>query len=260
MSLRDVGWLWEGQGFNLGTPPSIYGLGQGASYFGFRNVCFMFHECDEHAMHLLNDVDQVVCDVTKWRFNCKDDGWTKLQPQCNPVAMRAEIEKLAILANRFDNITGAIFDDAYGLMTEQNFTPAQFGEVRAAMRDLAPRLKQWIITYTHELEHREYWQEMSPYVDIVNLWVWESETLDTLMTNIDGCRALMPEKPIIMGVYMHDYPNRRALPVERVKWQMEQVAELLNRGIIAGFSVIGSVLIDIDRKQADIIRDYVART
>ena len=59
MSLRDVGWLWEGQGFNLGTPPSIYGLGQGASYFGFRNVCFMFHECDEHAMHLLNNVDQV---------------------------------------------------------------------------------------------------------------------------------------------------------------------------------------------------------
>ena len=33
-SLRDVGWVWEGQGIDPQVPPSIYGLGQGARYFG----------------------------------------------------------------------------------------------------------------------------------------------------------------------------------------------------------------------------------
>ena len=32
------------------------------------------------------------------------------------------------------------------------------------------------------------------------------------------------------------------------------------RGAIAGFSVIASVLIDIDREQAEVIRDYVAQS
>ena len=258
MALRDVAWLWEGQGFNLGTPPSIYGFGQGARYFDFPNVCCMFHKNDEHVMQLLADVDQVVCDTTKWGAYCKDDGWTKLKPQCDAQTMRAEVENLSALADRFNNVTGAIFDDAYGLMTEHDFTPAQFGEVRAAMRDIAPRLKQWIITYTRELEHEDYWQAMAPHVVVVNLWVWESETLDALLANVDRCRTLLADKPIIMGVYMHDYPNRCALPVEKVRRQMEQVAELVDRGAIAGFSVIGGVLIDIDREQADTIRDSVA--
>src|SRR4030065_280954 len=47
-SFRDLGWVWEGQGIDPKVPPSIYGLGQGARYFGLSRVNYLFHPNDEH--------------------------------------------------------------------------------------------------------------------------------------------------------------------------------------------------------------------
>ena len=41
MSMADVGWIWEGQGFDPGVYPSIFGVGEGAEYFGLRKVCYI---------------------------------------------------------------------------------------------------------------------------------------------------------------------------------------------------------------------------
>ncbi len=47
-SFRDVGWVWEGQGIDPKVPPSIYGLGQGARYFGLSRANYLFHPNDVH--------------------------------------------------------------------------------------------------------------------------------------------------------------------------------------------------------------------
>ena len=42
-TFRDAGWVWEGQGMDPGVPPSIYGVGEGATYFGLDRCIFIFH-------------------------------------------------------------------------------------------------------------------------------------------------------------------------------------------------------------------------
>jgi len=58
-TFRDIGWVWEGQGIDPKVPPSIYGLGQGAHYFGLSRVNFLFHPNDVYALRLLQDYDEV---------------------------------------------------------------------------------------------------------------------------------------------------------------------------------------------------------
>lgn len=41
--LSEAGWCWDGQGFNGGVNPSIFGAGEGTKWFGLRRSAYMFH-------------------------------------------------------------------------------------------------------------------------------------------------------------------------------------------------------------------------
>jgi len=258
MNLRDVGWVWEGHGIDPGVPPSIYGLGQGAAYFGLNRVNYIFHPNDEHAMKLLAGRNEVTCDICKRGFRWTEEGAVKCAVQADPASLTAESRNVATLSTRFANITGAYCDDLMGLMNKHGVTPAVFGEIRAGIRSINPRLKLWSVVYTHELDERDFWQAMSPHVDVVNLWIWHSAELDGLVESVRRCRRVFPDKPIVMGVYLRDYTLRAPIPVETVLGQMQRVADGVEHGQLAGFSILGAVLIDGHRPQADAIRDFVA--
>jgi hypothetical protein len=75
---------------------------------------------------------------------------------------------------------------------------------------------------------------------------------------VDECRALFPDKPIVMGVYLRDYTQVAPIPVDWVKSQMEGIAELVETGKLSGYSILAAVLIDGHRPQADAVRDFIA--
>jgi hypothetical protein len=75
---------------------------------------------------------------------------------------------------------------------------------------------------------------------------------------VDQCRRLFPDKPVVMGVYLRDYGKVAPVPVDRVKRQMEGIAQLVAGGNLAGYSILAAVLIDGHRPQADAVRDFIA--
>ncbi len=255
---RDLGWVWEGQGIDPGVPPSIYGLGQGAKYFGLSRVNYLFHPNDEHALRLLEDYDEVTCDISKWGWEWKVDGRPKCAVDNAPATVRSEGEKVARLARRFTNITGVYCDDLMGLMKRSKYGPEEFGKIRTAIRKLNPDLKLWTVVYDHELPQADFWAKMRPHIDIVSLWVWESKNLGQMDEFVDRCRELFPDKPIVMGVYLRDYTKAAPIPADRVISQMEDIAKLIDQGKLAGYSILAAVLIDGHREQADAIRDFIS--
>ena len=257
-SFRDIGWVWEGQGIDPQVPPSIYGLGQGARYFGLSRVNFLFHPNDVHALRLLQDYDEVTCDISKWGWEWNEDGRPACVPKSDPVTVRTEGENVARLAKAFRNVTGVYCDDLLGLMKRSKYGPSEFGAIRAAIRNLNPALKMWTVVYTHEFDEAEFWTGMRPHIDVVTLWIWKSENIVHMPAYVDQCRKLFPDKPIIMGVYLRDYTLTAPVPVDLVKRQMEGIAELAEKGKLAGYSILAAVLIDGHRPQADAIRDFIA--
>ena len=62
----DVGWTWEGQGTDPGVPPSIFGVGEAADFFGLSRSIFIFHPTTPVALRKLSDKAEVAVDISKW--------------------------------------------------------------------------------------------------------------------------------------------------------------------------------------------------
>lgn len=258
MALADVGWIWEGQGFDPGVRPSIYGLGQGAAYMGLSRANFMFHPNDEYALQLMSGLEEITCDISKWEYKWGENNALYSVATGDPKTVRREAEKAAELSLRFDNLTGAFDDDLMGLMKRHNMTASQFGEVSYAMRAINPKLKLWTVVYTHELDQDEFWRPLSGYIDVVNLWIWESKNLREMPQQVQRCRELFPDTPVIMGIYLRDYETATPVPLDRVKDQIQMVADGIDQGQLAGYSILGTILIEGQREQADALRDFIA--
>ncbi|MCU0962522.1 MAG: hypothetical protein MUF48_20700 [Pirellulaceae bacterium] len=258
LTFRDRGWVWEGQGIDPHVPPSIYGLGQGARYFGLSRANFLFHPNDVHALRLLQDYDEVTCDISKWGWEWNADGRPACQPQGDPETVQSEGERVARLAKQFPNVTGVYCDDLAGLMTRFGYGPERFASIRAAIRQANPSIKLWTVVYAHELGQADFWKEMRPHIDVVSFWIWDSNDISQMPAYIDQCRELFHAKAIVMGVYLRDYGKAAPIPVERVVQQMEAIARLIDEGQLTGYAILGAVLIDGHRPQADAVRDFIS--
>ncbi|OIN97029.1 hypothetical protein AUJ66_04535 [Candidatus Desantisbacteria bacterium CG1_02_38_46] len=261
--LKDVDWVWEGQGFDQGVEPSIFGVGEGAIYFGLSRVCYMFHPNTEFAMKKLSNFEEVVCDISKWKFKeVEREGnvacGMKNSVDAKPETVKEEAGNISKLSLKFHNITGAIHDDMLGLCKRENYTPQQYGEIYKALHNDNSELKLWVVVYTHELDPAK-WEGFLPYIDVVNLWVWEARNLTNLDEDIQKCRKIFSNKPIILGCYLRDYPTVAPVPMDLLRCQWERIPRYLDEKLIAGYSILGAVLIDGQQEQAEWVRDFIAK-
>ncbi len=258
MNIRDVGWVWEGQGLNSpGVVPSIFGIGDGCRYFGLSRAWYMFHPNDELAMNKLSWLDEVVCDITKWIF-CDIEvpgianAWDNL-----PASVQREAALVGDLSTRFPNITGAVHDDMWHIVNQEDFTPDQYAEVYTALKNANPDLKLWTVVYDYELGPDD-WAGFEQFMDVISLWVWKSENLVNLDEYIARCRDKFPDKPLIMGCYLREYELARGVPMEMLKLQWETLLRHLEAGTVDGYSILGMTEISLHQEQANWIRDFIA--
>lgn len=257
MRMQDVGWVWEGQGIDPGVYPSMYGLGEGCRYFGLTRANFLFHPNDRYALEKLADLDEVTCDISQSYPGFDREGVDRAQLG-TPEGTRAEAEQVSRLSRDFPNVTGGFFDDLKGIMKKHGYTVEQLAATRAGLASHNPALKMWGVVYGHELGDADFWATVAPHIDIVNLWVWQSSDLEQLDGEVDRAGDLFPGKPLVIGCYLRDYGIPAPVPVERLAFQFERIAGYLERGKIAGYSILGAVLIDGHREQAEWMRDFIA--
>ncbi len=257
MGMKDVGWVWEGQGFDPGVDPSIFGVGEGCEYFGLSRACYMFHPNDELAMRKLAHLDEVVCDIAKWRFRRTDDGGAENWVDAAPESVKREAALVSRLSCEFPNVTGAIHDDMRWLIKRENWTPDQYTPVYEALKSANPHLKLWAVVYTHQLQP-ETWAGFEPFMDVINLWVWEAKDLPHLEEYIPRCRELFPGKPVVMGCYLRDFPTVTPVPMDLLKLQWECLLRHLEAGTVDAYSILAAVLIDGHQEQAEWVREFIA--
>jgi hypothetical protein len=260
-TFREAGWVWEGLGFDPGVEPSIYGVGEGAAYFGLDRVNFMFHPNNEITLGKLDHLAEVVPEISKWKWveipPTDEHGWGYANwRDSNPITVLQEADKLSRLSLDFPNVAGAIIDDASGMFNYDAYNAGRPQEVYEALQSANPDLKLWLVVYSHELE-LEQWQAFLPYMDIANLWVWEAQNLPHLAEYVDNCARLFPDKEIIVGSYIRDYPTKAPVPLDLMQAQYEIMADLLDRGKISGYSILGACLIDQHPQQAEWIREFI---
>jgi len=261
-SFREAGWVWEGFATHGGIWPTIYGVGEGARYFGLDKLHFMFHPNTEQNLAKVAEFGEVVADISKWKFkHVKNEsgyeiGFTAWHDG-TPETVRAEAENLGRLSLNVPNLTGGIIDDFTVLVDRYGCTVEQQKRLFAALRSGNPALKMWVVVYHSQLD-KDYWPPIASDVDIVNLWVGKSDDLPNLTAYVDRCAEVFPGKPIIVGSYLHDYGNRCGMAMDLLRTQYEIMLRLWETGKIQGYSIIGGALIDQDVIQAEWVRSFLA--
>jgi len=262
-SFRDVGWVWEGQGMDPGVPPSVYGVGEGATYFGLARCVFIFHPTNRVTLGKLRDKAEVVADISKWKLieipppegEFYGVGYRNKRDS-NPATAVAEAENLSRLSVEFPNVTGAFIDDTTCMFGYDNYAEDVPQRVRDALHSANPGLKLWIVVYVSQLD-AEYWKPFLPFVDVVALFMGADDIPD-LERNVDRCAAVFPGKAINVGSYIHDYRATQPVPLERIAQQYETMYKLWQGGRIAGYNILGAMCIDRDPEEAEWIRGFLA--
>lgn len=256
MKLCDVGWVWEGQGLDPGVHPSIFGVGEGAKFFGLRRCHFLYHPTTELALWKLRALEEVVCDISKWRHRDAGAGGSESYVARDIETVCAEADKVSRLSLKYPNLTGAINDDTLAVFKREGYTPAKYGRIYAALKQHNPALKNWWIVFVTELAS-ENWVGFQQYVDALILWQWRYHA--HLDDAVGRCRALFPGKPLYIGCYLRDYVKRAPMPVRLLRERFEHILRYLEQGKIAGYAILGTVLIDGQQEQAEWVRDFIAR-
>ena len=253
--LADAGWCWDGQGFNGGVSPSIFGAGEGTRWFGLKRCCHMFHANNALAMDKLRGFTGVMCEISKWKIRRCQNGVAHYLD--GTIATKCEeAARVSALARAYPNIQGAIDDDLLGIIKREKITPEQYAAVREALRREQPGLKLWTVVYTKELKP-ESWAGFQPHLDVVSLWESAVADLPKLPHYIDQCRAIFPGKPINLGCYLRDFYRNQGVAMDMLKVQWELVRKWVDDGTIQGYSILGGFLIDMHTEQAAWIRDFI---
>ncbi|HBN86459.1 MAG TPA: hypothetical protein DDZ89_21790 [Clostridiales bacterium] len=262
MDLRDFGYVWEGQGFDPGVPPSVLGVGDGCRLLKMNKAVVLFHPNNPRTLSRLTHCDEVVCDISKWKVRSLDPvkGLYSNAIECyvdgHLETVLEEVRNVVSLKKQFPNITGVIHDDLIGLCKRCGLNAKEYGEVVQTISQAG--LKLWLVFYAHELDEIETkWRDFKRYADVVHFWVWKSEDLFYLDEYMKRCRKAFPDKPINLGVYLRDYHYRRSVPTNRLLFEMEKIKGYIQDDVIQGFSILGTITMDTNPEGVKAIADFL---
>lgn len=223
----------------------------------------MFHPNTALAMEKLQDMDEVVCEISKWEYQKVEHpeyrglgAPMRMRHDGQIARKRHEAEIVSQLSARYPNITGAFDDDLYAKIKNEHITPAEYATVHDAILSANAKLKHWGVVYSHELK-KENWAGFADLLDVITLWVWNSKDLVNLAQYVEQCKEIFPGKSINIGCYLRDFTILEALPMELLKHQWELVSKYVANGSIQGYSILGGFLIDMHPKQATWVRDFI---
>lgn len=133
--------------------------------------------------------------------------------------------------------------------------PEELAELRGQLVLGGRRIPLHAVVYTHQLIPRA--AHHLRHVDAITMWTWAPIKLKDLEENLSRLEQLAPGKEIILGCYMYDFYDKKALPVEFMKQQTESGYQWLREGRIEGMIFLASPICDLDLESVEWTRGWI---
>ena len=232
-TIRDLMWVWatpnmdsEGEhtlatwaGANTTEKMQLLGL-QNAMLCGSG-----LPDDDENAIKLTEDAlsaNRIVWEVST------DDGLHK-----PPFAYTKRAERIRMLYDKYPKIEAILLDDMTSLSVNAGFEAKHILAIRDLLPDKYLDVKLWGVVYTMNMRQPKI-DDIIRALDVVNLWVWHGRDLADLEEHVAFIEELVPETPIVVGLYMHNYGEGKNMTVELHEHQCTTALWLAHEGRIEG--------------------------
>ena len=194
----------------------------------------------------MRSMDRIICPVTSLFRN----------PEVKTIPDYEEAELVSKMSLEYPNIYGAIIDDFD--VTIKEFSPERMEKIYKNLKKHNPRLKLHVVAYTFN-DHKSYAPYL-PFIDVLTLWVWRKSELQTIDKDLETCRKDFPGKPILTGLFIHDYgESDQATPIDLLKFQLDHIKSYIERDLIEGFIILGDREVRKHPEQAEFVRSYVRK-
>ena len=255
-TVRDRLWIWGHEGASHNTEwnlpaPSRITPAEAAHYLGIPNALMVTYggkpepPFDQHAL-ALSSLDRVVWSIVGDSSSKRNDEST-------------DLDEVIGLAEKFPNITGAIMDDFFNSVTDEDIGRYGTEELRGFQEKLhaAKRaLDLWVVLYTHQLDIA--FEKHVDLCDVITFWTWKSPDLADLERNFATLKERAPDKRIILGCYLWDYGMKAPMPLDRMKMQNELALKWLKAGDIEGIIMLSNCVCDIGLDAVEWTKDWIA--
>ena len=240
-------WVWGGPTPYWGGSMADDTLVRGARYFDAKNGVYVYGPTDEKMMRIHSGFKRILCQVNG---NCRTPGAQR------GMSDEANAEELSRLSLEFPNIVGAMCDDV-AVKFRGTVPPEAFEARRRGLTKYNDQLKMYGVIYVHELEHKDF-SAILPYLDVVNLWFWNMDEILDYDRYLLLCQERFPGKPILQGIFLHDYGISDAgAPPPLLLYQLDKAREYMTSGVVAGVVILGDREIAKWPESAAAVRDYL---
>lgn len=240
-------WVWGGPTPYWGGSMADDTLVRGAQFFDAKNVVYVYGPTDDKMLKLHSGFKRMLCQVNS---QCRTPG---AQGAMNDEGNAEELSRLSL---KYPNIVGAMCDDVTTYF-RKIVLPDAFEARYNALRKYNDKLKMYGVVYVHELQQKDF-SLIQPYMDTVNLWFWHMNEILDYDRNIWLCQEKFPGKPIIQGIFLHEYGISDAgnLP-QLLTYQLDKAREYMTRGIVEGVILLGDREIKKWPESSDAVRNYL---
>jgi len=262
-NLRDRLWMWGHDSGVYDGPNGVYNIplgepismADGIKSMGIPNVCVIRGGIsDADYREQFRDVKRVA-----WNLSSGSNE-----------SYRALKDHAFGLRETMPNLTGYYLDDFFRFGDRPGFdrnsetvmAPAalsleELKRLHEEMTAHGPRLELSMVLYTHLL-----CPAIKPalrHVDVVSLWIWNGGDIEKIEESFQTYRALAPDKPTLLGIYMWDFGGRKELSVELMAKQLDYAHGLFKEGRIDGLIFHCTPLCNKGLAAVDYARDWIAK-
>jgi hypothetical protein len=172
---------------------------------------------------------------------------------------RPNLPPIQAVADRFTNVEALLLDDlTTNDITRRGMPPSVLADLSFAVYSRPRPLSIWGVVYTMSFEIPNL-KEYLAFLDVISLWVWHAKDLRNLDAYLDRCNELSGGKPVILGLYLHDWGESRRMPLDLMEFQCERARRYLHEGRIIGAVFLSTSILDIGLPAVDWTRDWIAR-
>lgn len=244
---QDNLWIWGGPTPYWGGSLSDDTLIRGAAYFDIQNAFYVYGPTSEKMISIHSGFRNLLCQVNSL---CRAED--QLQKMTD-VEMAGLVGRLSL---KYRNVKGAICDDA--TQYDEKLDAEPFRKRYEALKKYNPELKMYLVVYAHEMKPEKDFSVILPYVDGINFWCYSMEEFLEYDKYVQICQKKFPKKPIIQGIFLHEYCRSDAgtFP-ELLEYQLDKAREYLTKGVLQGVILLGDREIKKWPESAKAVRNYL---
>ena len=166
---------------------------------------------------------------------------------------------ICTLAEKYPNIGGAFLDDLFHRFRGDPDSDAKMTEFLRGIREGLDKgsrpLDMYIVWYTSEIDSLP--TSATEYVDGITLWTYNCKELPLLEERFEAFKKKFPNKKIMLGIYMVDFPTGQPLSDEQMEKQCEFGLSQLKQGRLDGMIFEANSVMGVGFSSEKWLREWI---